>query len=173
MLSYENLPHDSKKIKQLHNGLERRLRRSLQQFLGKRLKSGCRRPREYRHHLRITGNKYNYLKIVGITSQFIPQMIFFTSVNVIVNLVYGQHKDRVSYVSDFECKVRKNNPTLHVKQKMISSDRVQNFTRGAQGHSADVTFGKYNLEQAFRNEVPGSTPDAEVDALERKLEGKV
>ncbi|CAF1191252.1 unnamed protein product [Didymodactylos carnosus] len=38
-------------------------------------------------------------------------MVFFTSLNVTVNLVYGEHKDKVCYVSDFECKVRKSNST--------------------------------------------------------------
>ncbi|CAF1171040.1 unnamed protein product [Didymodactylos carnosus] len=93
----------------LQDRLRIRLRRSLQQFLATRLKPGRRRAKEHNHRIHLTLNEYNYLKNIGIKSQFTPQTSFFASLNCIVNLVYGEYKDKVCYVSDFHCKVRKSN----------------------------------------------------------------
>ncbi|CAF3213124.1 unnamed protein product, partial [Rotaria sp. Silwood2] len=96
------LPH-------LQNRLQQRLRRSLQAFIAKRLKPGRRRAKEHKHHMEVSLNEYNYLKSIGIRSQYTAQMSFFTNLKIIENLVYGTYKDKVCYVGDFECKVRKSN----------------------------------------------------------------
>ncbi|CAF1531022.1 unnamed protein product, partial [Didymodactylos carnosus] len=82
---------------------------SLQHFLAARLKPGRRGAKEHAHRIRLTVNEYNYFKSIGIKSQFTPQISFFASLNCIVNLVYGEYKDKVCYVSDFHCKVCKSN----------------------------------------------------------------
>jgi len=97
------LPH-------LQNRLKQRLRHSLQAFLAKRLKPGRRRAKEHKHYMKVSLNEYNYLKSIGITSKYTAQMAFFANLNIIENLVYGTYKDKVCYVGDFECKVRKSNP---------------------------------------------------------------
>ncbi|CAF1408077.1 unnamed protein product, partial [Didymodactylos carnosus] len=81
---------------------------SLQHFLAARLKPGRRGAKEHAHRIRLTVNEYNYFKSIGIKSQFTPQISFFASLNCIVNLVYGEYKDKVCYVSDFHCKVCKS-----------------------------------------------------------------
>ena len=93
----------------LQNRLQHRLRRSLQAFLAKRLKPGRRRAKEHKHYMNVSLNEYNYLKSIGIRFQYTAQMPFFTNLHIIENLVYGIYKDKVCYVSDFECKVRKTN----------------------------------------------------------------